>query len=310
MVNNKVFDIAVIGGGPSGLAAAIYGLREGLSVIILEKTHIGGNLNIINTIENYPGYDVITGRELTNKLEEQVLHLGATIKEHGVAKIVKENNRFQIIDTENEVVHSKSVIITTGTRERHLGVPGETELVGRGVSYCSLCDGPLFRNKLIAVVGGGDRAYTEALHLSSFAKKIYLLQHSNTPKAEKINIEHVLKKDNIEIHEFVEVLSINGERKVESVTLKNLKTGETNNLEVNAVFPLIGSIPNTEFLRDLDILDDRGNVCVDKDMQTSIEGIYAAGDVICKTIRQVVTATGDGAIAGAMASRYVKLLEE
>lgn len=306
---NSIYDIIIIGAGPSGLTAAIYGLREGLKVLVLEKIHVGGNLTIIDKLNNYPSYDEIHGGELADKLEHHVRQLGGEITFQSVDTLRKNGDVFQVYADGETSYEGYSVVVATGTREKHLGIPNEDKYIGRGISFCSLCDGPLFRKKRVAVVGGGDRAYTEALHLSSFASEVLILQRSE-PRAEKVNIEHVLSTDNIKVISDVEVIEINGESRLESVLVRNKNTKKTEVITINGLFPLIGNIPNTDFLSPLPILNKDGYVVVDTNMQTSIKGLYAVGDVIDKTIRQVASAVGDGAVAGAMASRYVKLLKK
>lgn len=310
MEKKKLYDVTIIGAGPSGLMAAVYCLREGLNVLILEKAQVGGNLMLINKINNFPSYEEIHGIDLAERLKKQVVDLGGEILFHDVCCLKKDGRHFAIIENGSDVVvKTKTVVIATGTREKRLGVSNEERLIGHGVSYCSLCDGPLFRNKVVAVVGGGDRAYTEAIHLSSFAKEVLLLQR-NKPKAEVLNIKTAKNIENIKIVENVEVLEINGESRVESITTRDKISGRTQTIEVKAVFPLIGSTPNTDFIKDLDITNDQGYILVNPEMETKVHGVYACGDVIDKTIRQVATATGDGAVAGAMVSRYVKHLKQ
>jgi len=298
------FDIVIIGAGPAGLTAAIYGLREGLSVAIVEESDIGGKLIIVNALYNFPSYKEIRGVELAQKLRNQVEELGAVFIAATVNTIVKSGKGF-IVTTNEAILDSGAVIIASGTRDKRLGIPGEEKYIGRGVSFCSLCDGPLFRGKDVCVIGAGDRAYTEAVFLSSFAKSVYILQR-NKPRAEKLNIDKVQLAKNIHVLNYVEAISIDGDTKVRSIRYKEKNSNSDQVLAVSAVFPLIGNIPNTEFLDCLPCKSPENYIIVDKNMTTEIEGLYACGDVVDKLIRQVATSVGEGAIAGAMAARYVK----
>ena len=303
------FDLIVIGAGPSGATAAIYALREGLRVLLVDKEAVGGKLNVISSIQNYPTYSDISGQELSSRLLEQLKGLNVAFKLGEVRKVSKENMLFNVrIDKTS--YSATAVIIATGTRDNKIGVPGETDFLGAGVSYCSLCDGPFFRRKDVAVIGAGDRAYSEAYYLSSIANRVYIIQRSTKPRADLLNINRIKSLNNVEILDNCELVSINGTNKVSSVSYKNKTTGQITQLEVKGVFPLIGSSPNSEIISAFSGSTTNGYVSVDGDLRTNTPGLFACGDVIAKSVRQIATSVGDGAIAGTMAARFVKELRE
>ena len=299
----KKFDIIVVGAGPSGITAAIYALREGLKVLLIDKEGIGGKLNIIPSIQNYPGYKDVSGIQLATNMIEQLTELKATIVLSSIISISKKNTDFTL-KTESEAFVSKAVILATGTRDKKLGVPGEQKFLGRGVSYCSLCDGHFFRNKPVVVIGGGDRAYSEAYHLTSLCSHVYLIQRRAEARADKSNIKKLQDCSNATIIKEANIVSIIGDTRVRSVVYKVGSSEYT--LEISGVFPLVGSLPNTELVNRFTVLDANNYVKVDSNYQTEIDGLFACGDVVSKTIRQIATSVGDGAIAATMASRYVK----
>ena len=298
------YDLLVLGSGPAGATAAIYALREGLKVLLIEKEAVGGKLNTISSIQNYPGYTDISGVELASKLKEQLASLNADIVQDNVIKIKQKDGKFHVfLEKKSYIV--PSVIIATGTRDMKLGVTGETELLGRGVSYCSLCDGPFFRNKVVAVIGAGDRAYSEAIYLSSIAKKVYIIQRGLS-RADKFNTDKANKINNITIIQNSPIVSINGEKRVESITTSNKEKTSQTTIEVQGVFPLVGNRPNTDMLDAFPVLSEKGFIVVNQQMETTFKGLFACGDVLFKDIRQITTAVGEGAIAGTMAARYIK----
>ena len=297
-------DVVILGGGPAGLTAALYILREQLTVTIVEKEALGGNLNMIPRIENYPGFSVISGQELASKLIAQIEAFPAVHRIFdSIVSLVKEDNLF-LVKCKGAVVEAKSVIVATGASEKRLGIPGEEQFIGRGVSYCALCDGPFFKKKIIAVVGSGDRAYTEAINLAKFAQKVYLLQRKNTATADLFNVSRAKEIENIEIITNTTVGEIVGDTVVTGIVLDT--EGRRHLLGVNGVFPLIGIKPNSDFLKGFDILDDNGFIKVDANCMTDIEGLYAVGDVIQKQVRQISTAVGEGAVAGVSVARLRK----
>ncbi len=293
---SEVKDTIIIGGGPAGLTAGIYAKRAGLDALILEKGIPGGQINITDEIENYPGFLKITGPELAKKIKEQALHFGAEIKEAEVTKIVPKEEIFEV-QTQKESFETKTVIIASGANHRKLGVPGEAEFTGRGVSYCAVCDGAFFQDEVIAVVGGGNTAVEEAIYLTQFAKKVYIIHRRDKFRADKILADRALSNPKIEPVWNCVVEKIEGTDMVEKLILYDKKENKHKELEVAGVFIFIGLTPNSDFVKDLVETDQNGYIITDEEMKTSVKGVFAAGDVREKSLRQVVTAAADGAIA-------------
>ena len=306
-----MYDTIIIGGGPAGMTAAIYAARARLKTLLIEKAGCGGQIAITDHLENYPGFEQgINGFELAVKMETQAKAFGTEIVYGEVSSLQLTGETKKVILANNKEYEAKTVIIASGANFRKLGCPGEQEFIGKGVSYCATCDGPFFRNKEIAVVGGGDSALQEALYLTKFASKVNLIHRRNEFRAAKILQEKVLAESKINIiyDTVVEEISGNPVGSVENVKLKNVKTGEISRLAVNGIFVFVGWLPNTVFLKDSGIkLNDAGYIVTDDNMKTSLEGIFACGDVREKILRQVVTACGDGAVAAISAQH---LLEE
>ena len=308
------YDIIIIGGGPAGLTAGLYTSRSGLKTLLLEKVAPGGQAALAWTIENYPGFpEGINGPELTERIEKQAEKYGLEIKSGEVAK-VKVSSKDErskgmlekVIKTEEgEEYKTVALIVATGTRPRKLGVPGEERLIGRGVSYCATCDGPLFKNRKVVVVGGGDAAVEEALFLSKFAEKTTLIHRRDELRATKIVQERAVSNPKLEFLWKSTVTEILGETEVEGVKVRNIETGKDLTLEAKGVFIYIGTIPNTGFLKGIIEMDNKGFIITDENMETSVKGIYACGDVRKKLLKQVVTACGEGATAGFAAGQYV-----
>ena len=306
-----MYDTIIIGGGPSGMTAAIYASRARLKTLLIEKAGCGGQIAITDHLENYPGFEQgINGFELAVKMETQAKAFGTEIVYGEVSSLQLTGETKKVVLANNKEYETKTVIIASGANFRKLGCPGEQEFIGKGVSYCATCDGPFFRNKEIAVVGGGDSALQEALYLTKFASKVNLIHRRNEFRAAKILQEKVLAESKINIiyDSVVEEISGNSAGSVENVKLKNVKTGEVSQLAVNGVFVFVGWLPNTGFLKDSGIkLNDAGYIVTDDKMKTSLDGVFACGDVREKILRQVVTACGDGAVAAISAQH---LLEE
>ena len=294
-IDIEEFDYIIIGAGAAGLASAQYAARGGLKTVILEGMAEGGQIMQITELENYPGvFPVVNGIDFIKKMREQAVSFGAEIQTAQVLSIDKIENKF-VIKTKNKTFTAPFLCIATGAVHRNLEVPGEKELTGRGVSYCAVCDGPFFRNKKIVVIGGGDSACSEATYLSSISGDVSIIHRRDSFRAQKSVIDKMLAADVKPIYDTV-VESINGSNKVESVTLKNIKTGETSELKTDAVFIFTGMIPQTELVGMLP-KDDTGYLITDENMETSMPGLFAAGDVRSKPFRQIVTAVADGAIA-------------
>jgi len=297
-----MYDLIIIGGGPAGLSAGIYAVRYGLDTLVLEKNEISGQIVLTDTVENYPGFTSITGMELMNRFKNHARSAGVTLQNNEVL-MVKTGAKNKIVLTDTGELETKTVIIATGANPRHLGIPGEEEFAGRGVSYCATCDGPFFANLNVVVVGGGDSAITDALILSKIANRVYVVHRRDALRAAKIMQERAFSSGNIEfIWETVpeEIIGSDG---VEKVVLKNVKSGETKEMPIDGVFIYVGIQPNTEFV---DINKTRAGFIITNDrMETSVDGIYAAGDCRETPLRQVVTSAADGAIAAAAAHEYV-----
>jgi len=308
------YDVIIIGGGPAGLTAALYTARAGLKTLLLEKIAPGGQAAFAWTIENYPGFpEGIGGPELMERIHKQAEKYGLEIKSGEVVKVnLSSENKCskreweKIINTEKEEYKTTALIVATGTRPRKLEVPGEERLIGKGVSYCATCDGPLFKNRKVVVAGGGNTAVKEALFLSKFAEKITLIHRRDKLRAGKISEERAVSNPKIEFLWKSVVTEILGETEVKGVKVRNLDTGKDLTLEVKGVFVHVGSVPNSRFLKGVVEMDKEGFIITDENMETSVKGIYACGDVRKKLLRQVVTACGEGATAGFVAGQYVR----
>jgi len=302
------YDLIIAGGGPAGLTAGLYAGRAMLKTLLLERMILGGQAASTFLIENYPGFpDGIPGPELSQAMEKQARNFGLVI-ESGEINALRPADKLWEIETGGRAIRSKAVIITTGVEPHKLGVPGEEELRGRGVSYCATCDGPFFRNQEIAVVGGGDSAVDEAIYLTRFAGKVYLIHRRNALRAEKILQDRAFKNPKIEILWDTVVTKVVGQNGVDGLEIRNVKTQALRELKVGGVFFYVGWLPLTGFLKGIVPLDPAGYVVTDAKMATSAPGVFAAGDVRQKTLRQVATAVGDGAIAAFSAEKYIESL--
>lgn len=303
-METQTFDYIIIGAGPAGLSSAQYAARSGLKTIVLEGMGPGGQVAQIFELENYPGvFPAVNGFDFVETLRKQAEAFGAQIKQVQVTSIDKTGKDF-IIQTKDTTYSAPALCIATGAVHKNLGVPGEEELKGRGVSYCATCDGPFFRNKKIVVIGGGDSACSEAIYLASLSKDVTIVHRRNEFRAQKALVDKMLKAGVKPIYDSV-VKQINGQNKVESITLENVKTGEQSQLECAAVFIFAGMAPQTDLV-DMIKKDISGYIMTDENMQTSIPGLYAAGDVRSKPFRQIVTAVSDGAIAANAAKEFIK----
>lgn len=302
---NQKTDVVIIGSGPAGMTAGIYARRAGLTAIILEKTGIsGGQVLTTYEVDNYPGLPMISGFELGENFRGHAQHLGVEIKEAQVEKIVDLGKLKQVVTSEGNY-EAGAVIIATGAAHRRLGIPGEEELTGMGVSYCATCDGAFFRGREVAVVGGGDVAVEDAIFLARTCKKVYLIHRRGELRAAHILRESLIQLDNVEIIWDSEVKEIKGEEQVEHICICNNKTQETRELSVNGIFIAVGTIPNTDLFKGLLDMDEKGYIVADEGCETSVPGIYAAGDVRTKVLRQIITAAADGANAVTSAERYL-----
>lgn len=300
-------DTAIIGGGPAGLGAAIYTARGNLKTLVFEKALVGGQIVLTSEVENYPGFEEsVSGFEIVDKMKKQAERFGTEFVEEQV-KDIKTDGKRKIIKTEENEFDAKTVILATGAKPRKLNVKGEKKLTGRGVSYCATCDGALYRDKIVAVVGGGDAAVEEALFLTKFAKKVYIIHRRDKLRAVKIAQERAFANDKIEVIWDSVIKEIKGDNAVKSVQLYNKKKQEDFELEIDGIFIYIGIIPNNKLAKQLGIkLSPSGFIEVDGNMQTNKPGIYAAGDILEKGLKQVVTAASDGATAAVAADKWIE----
>jgi thioredoxin reductase (NADPH) len=308
-----VYDVMIIGGGPAGLTAGMYTARARLSTVLIEKLGIGGQASITDKIENYPGFvEGVSGPELVHSMEQQASSFGMKIVFGEVTRIeCSEEGSIKkvFVNGEAEPYQCLSLVLAAGHEQRKLGVPGEEEYTGKGVSYCATCDGAFFRDLAIAVVGGGDVALEEALFLTRFAKKIYVIHRRDRLRATKILQERAFDNTKIEFIFDSVVDEIFGQMLVEGVKVRNLKTGERKDLEVSGVFVFVGWIPGLSFLGSIIERSEDGYIVADNEMKTSREGIFVCGDCRKKNLRQIVTACGDGATAAFSAQHYVEKMK-
>jgi thioredoxin reductase (NADPH) len=305
MEDSMKYDVAIIGAGPAGLSAAIYAARGGLKTVVFENALVGGQIVVTQDVENYPGFEeTVSGFEIADKMHKQAQKFDAEFKTEEVKAIALEGC-CKIIETNNATYRAKAIIIATGAHPRTLQVPGEERLTGRGVSYCATCDGALYRDKTVAVIGGGDSAVEEALFLTRFAKKVYIVHRRDELRAVKIAQTRAFNNPKIEIIWDSVVQEVNGDTMVESVTLFNRKTQKSSRLGVDGVFIYVGIIPNNKLIESRVECDEQGFILTDETCHTNIPGIYAAGDIIQKVLRQVVTAVSDGAIAAFSAEKWI-----
>lgn len=304
-MGKEIYDVAIIGGGPAGMTAGIYVGRAHLQACLLEGMSTGGQMFNTATIENYPGFGRIDGPGLSQKMEAQVKEWGVEIQYNHISEIRRQPELFELITLGGEVIRARTVIIATGSTPKQLDVPGESDFLGRGVSYCATCDGAFFREKDVAVVGGGDSAVEESLYLTRFVNRVTIIHRRDELRAAKHLQERAFHDPRIEFLWDTEVEAILGEQMVNGVRVKQKKTGKVSTLPVAGVFIYVGMRPNTEFLGGLVDLDPWGYIKAGEDMVTSVPGIFAAGDIRTKGLRQIVTAVADGAVAAMAAERFL-----
>jgi thioredoxin reductase (NADPH) len=310
MSTEEVYDVVIIGAGPSGLTSAIYTARANMKTLLVEKESPGGQMMATEAIENYPGYESILGPELSDKMYQHALKFGTEFLSGQITSIRDEGLIKSITIDEKYVKKTKSIIISSGANHRKLGVKGEEQLSGRGVSYCAVCDGAFFEDLEVVVVGGGDSAVEEAVFLTRFASKVTIIHRRDKLKAQKILQKRAFENEKIHIVWNHEVKEVKGNGMVETVLIEDVNNGEQQEYPCNGVFIYIGMDPVTNFILDLAITNDDGYILTDEEMRTTIPGILAAGDVREKTLRQVANATGDGSIAAMSAHHYIENMEE
>lgn len=308
-----IYDAIIIGGGPAGLTAGIYLSRARMNTLLIEKALPGGQAALTEIIENYPGFpEGIDGPELMQKMEKQAVRFGLKIEYGEAAEVrIKEGkeDKVKIVKINNQEYNTLAIILASGAEASKLGIPGEEELRGRGVSYCATCDAPFFKDQKIVVIGGGDTAIEEALYLTKFVREVTIIHRRDRLRATKILQERVAANNKINFAWDSVVTKILDKEKVEGVLIQNKKTGEEKEIFCQGVFIFVGNIPNSKFLKELVKLDKRGYILTDDNMMTSQEGIYACGDVRKKILRQVVTACGEGATAAFAAQKYIEELK-
>jgi thioredoxin reductase (NADPH) len=304
----EVYDIAIIGGGPAGLTAGIYASRDNLDAIVIEKNFPGGQMAITEVIENYPGFpDGIMGGELSEKMFQHARKFGVQIK-NGICSKIEDDGKYKTVFlSHNDIkIRAKAVIIATGAKPLPLNVPGENRFMGRGISFCATCDGAFYKDKVVAVVGGGDSAVEEGHYLTRFAKKVYIVHRRDKLRAAKILQDRAFNNPKIEFVWNSVVKCVNGEDKITSITLYDKVQDKEFELNVDGVFVFIGWTADTDFVKGVVEMDETGFIKTDAHMATSKKGIFAAGDNRIKELRQVVTAVSDGAIAAKACEKYIE----
>ncbi|WP_300408768.1 thioredoxin-disulfide reductase [Lagierella sp.] len=307
---DNIYDIIIVGGGPAGLSCGLYASRAKLKTLVLEKDSMGGQMFLTGSIENYPGSsEISTGMSLTNRFKEQAESFGCEIIKNKVAKL-ELNDKIKTVVCETETYKAKTVVIATGATRRKLGIPGEDEFSGKGVSYCATCDGSFFQGLEILVIGSGNSAFEEAIELTKFGKKVYLAHRKDLSKVTPVILERARKNEKIEFLPQEEIQEIKGDGLVKSVIFKNSESGQETEFCVKegdptfGVFVFIGSKPNSQFLGEFSGLEN-GYILTNREMETKVPGVFAAGDIRAKSVRQIVTAAADGAIAAISAEKYI-----
>ncbi|MGV0167881.1 thioredoxin-disulfide reductase [Furfurilactobacillus sp. WILCCON 0119] len=306
----KSYDVIVIGAGPGGMTAALYASRANLSVLLLDRGIYGGQMNNTAAIENYPGFKSVLGPDLASAMYEGATQFGAEYGYGAVEKITENDDNTKTVKTDTDEYVAKAVVIGTGSQYRKLGVPGETEFSGRGVSYCAVCDGAFFKNKHVVVVGGGDSAIEEGIYLTQLAEKVTVVHRRDQLRAQKVSQDRAFANDKMDFVWNTEVTEIVGDdMKVTGVKLHNRETGEDSTMAADGVFIYVGNLPMTEPFMGLGVTDENGWIPTDDHMATKVPGIFAIGDVREKDLRQITTAVGDGGIAGQQVFQYLEDLK-
>jgi thioredoxin reductase (NADPH) len=305
-LSNNIWDVVIIGGGPAGLTAGIYTARARLHTVLIEKDIIGGNIVYAELVENYPGFpDGISGFDLTQMIHQQATKFGMETKMTETLGL-KINGNQMVIQTVEGDIHTRTVIVAGGSKRQLIGAPGEKEFTGRGVSYCATCDAAFFTDQPVAIVGGGNAAIQEALHLARFASSVTLIHRRNELRATRIEQEKVFAEPKIKYAWNSVVTAIEGNDSVESLRLRDVQSGVESKLNVNGIFVAIGFTPNTTYLKDMVNTDSAGQIVVNQNMETNVPGLFAAGDIRSGSIRQVIAACADGATAAISADKYIE----
>jgi thioredoxin reductase (NADPH) len=299
-----VRNLVILGSGPAGLSAALYAARANLEPLVITGNDLGGQINTTSEVENYPGFSGATGPDLVETMKQQAMHFGAELRLDFVEKVDFNQRPFKLITTGGDI-YAKAVILAVGAAYRKLQAPGEAELIGRGVSYCATCDGFFFRDKEIVVVGGGDSALEEATFLTRFARKVTVIHRRHELRAGAILQKRAQENPKISFIWDTVVTKVNGEQAVTGLELKNIKTGETSTFKTDGVFVAIGHIPNSALFQGQLEIDEQGIVVTDKRLRTSVEGVWAAGEITDSVFRQAITSAGMGAAAAIEAERWL-----
>ncbi len=309
-MEENLYDVIIVGGGPAGLTAGLYAKRSLLKTLLIEKGPLGGQVLLTDWIENYPGFpEGISGYDLIDLMLKQVQKLNLEIYQEEVREI-RDGGKIKEVVTESIIFKTKAVILALGAEHKKLEVPGEKEFYGKGVSYCAICDGPFYKEEEVAVIGGGNTALQEALYLTKFAKKVYLIHRRNTFRATPFLQERVKNHPKIELILNSIVQEIYGKEKVEGLLIKNLSTEKQQKLPVTGIFIFIGFSAKTDWLKGLIDSDGQGFIITNKEMETSRPGIFACGDCVSKRFRQIINACGEGAVAALNAEEYIKSLKD
>lgn len=308
MTVENIYDIVIIGGGPAGMTAGVYGGRAELNTLILEKNFHGGQMVSTSEIENYPALPDTNGIELSNKMLEHAKKFGAKIDYKGVDKIEVLENGLKKLTCGTDEILTKTVILSMGATPRKLGIDKEEKFTGRGLGYCAICDGGFYRNKVVAVNGGGDTAVEDALYLSRICQKVYLIHRRDELRANK-TLQTRLEKSDVEVVWNSTIKEITGEDKLTGVVVTNKITGQDTQIDLDGLFVAIGTIPTSDLAKGVVELDSKGYIIANEDCQTNVPGIYAVGDIRVKSLRQVITAAADGAIAVFAAEKYINEFE-
>ncbi|MDT7932561.1 thioredoxin-disulfide reductase [Clostridium perfringens] len=306
----KELDLIIIGAGPAGLTSAIYASRAKLSTLVLEDNLVGGQVRSTYTVENYPGFTEITGNDLADRIQAQAEACGAIIDEFDFIENVSLKDDEKIIETGDYIYKPKAVIIATGATPKKLPIPSESKYLGKGVHYCAVCDGAVYQDEVVAVVGGGNAALEEALYLSNIVKKVIVIRRYDYFRAEAKTLEAASNKENIEIMYNWDLVDVLGGEFVEAARIKNTKTGEEKEIAINGVFGYIGTEPKTYMFREYINVKENGYIEGDENMRTNVKGVYVAGDVREKMFRQITTAVSDGTIAALHAEKYISEIKE
>jgi thioredoxin reductase (NADPH) len=304
-----MYDLIIIGGGPAGLTAAIYAARRAVKTLVLAK-EAGGQAVYASKVENYPGFDLVPGFELMEKMRNQAGKLGAEILMTEIRDIEKEGEGFKVKDKDNKIFESKAILLAFGAVPRKLGIPNEDKFKGCGISYCATCDAPFYKNKVAAVVGGGNAALDAAILLSKFAKQVYLIHRRDAFRAEEVRVKQAGVLPNVEIILNAEVEAVGGDKAICNLIVKYVASGENKEIEVNGIFVEIGHIVESDFVSRLVALDERRQIIINQKNETNLPGIFAAGDATTVPYKQIVIAAGEGAKAALSAYAYLQKIKK